>query len=157
MKKWTGSIAFFKFLLPFLFSVSAAQAKECTSAYPELASHTFRSSLLSSKNESYIKQIHSHNEHLKPSDDSAWLSLTRKILREEEQDELFSWAMLYRKIKNPGQFEVPERPGEFLKELSLHEVRLGSDSVHWRAQQTNLEYPLDVNRLVRNFQKTANF
>ncbi|KAK9214247.1 hypothetical protein WN944_006235 [Citrus x changshan-huyou] len=61
--------------------------------------------------------------------------------------------MLYRKIKNPGQFEVPERPGEFLKELSLHEVRLGSDSVHWRAQQTNLEYPLDVNRLIQNVEE----
>ncbi|GAY53643.1 hypothetical protein CUMW_150680 [Citrus unshiu] len=142
-----------------LFSITvAAQAKECTNAYPELASHTFRSNLLSSKNESYIKQIHSHNDHLTPSDDSAWLSLMpRKILREEEQDELFSWAMLYRKIKNPGQFKVPERSGEFLKEVSLHDVRLGSDSMHWRAQQTNLEYllMLDVDKLVWNFRKTA--
>ncbi|KAH9741132.1 proline-tRNA ligase (DUF1680) [Citrus sinensis] len=152
------SIGFFKFLLTFLLIVSAAQAKECTNAYPELASHTFRSNLLSSKNESYIKQIHSHNDHLTPSDDSAWLSLMpRKILREEEQDELFSWAMLYRKIKNPGQFKVPERSGEFLKEVSLHDVRLGSDSMHWRAQQTNLEYllMLDVDKLVWNFRKTA--
>ncbi|GAY47231.1 hypothetical protein CUMW_103020 [Citrus unshiu] len=48
--------------------------------------------------------------------------------------------MSYRKIKNPGEVRMPG-PGEFLKEVSLHDVLLGLDSMHWRAQQMNMEFP----------------
>lgn len=48
-------------------------------------------------------------------------------------------------------------PGEFLEEVSLHDVLLGLDSMHWRAQQMNMEYllKLDVDSLVWSFRKTA--
>nr|TKS10224.1 hypothetical protein D5086_0000085330 [Populus alba] len=41
--------------------------------------------------------------------------------------------------------------------MSLHNVRLDPSSIHWKAQQTNLEYllMLDVNNLVWSFRKTA--
>lgn len=87
--------------------------------------------------------------HLTPTDDSTWSNLMpRKILREEDD---FSWNMMYRRIKNQGGSE------DFLKEMSLHDVRLGLNSLHWQAQQTNLEYLLllDVDRLVWSFRETA--
>ncbi|KAL5764948.1 hypothetical protein ACOSQ2_017542 [Xanthoceras sorbifolium] len=129
-----------------------ASAKECTNSFP-LSSHTFRYELLKSKNESWRKEMFSHY-HLTPTDDSVWSSLLpRKVLREEDE---FSWAMMYRKMKNPTEFKAAA-PGEFLKEVSLHDVSLGGNSLHWRAQQTNLEYllMLDVDSLVWSFRKTA--
>ncbi|KAH7838601.1 hypothetical protein Vadar_028811 [Vaccinium darrowii] len=47
--------------------------------------------------------------------------------------------------------------GGFLKEISLHNVRLDPESKHGEAQQTNLEYllMLDVDSLVWSFRKTA--
>lgn len=35
-------------------------------------------------------------------------------------------------------------PGEFLKEVSLHDVLLGLDSMHWRAQQMNMEVSVEA-------------
>ncbi|XP_075634422.1 uncharacterized protein LOC142606924 [Castanea sativa] len=90
--------------------------------------------------------------HLIPTDDSAWSNLLpRKVLREEDE---YSWAMMYRKMKNQGGFKFS---GDFLKEVSLHDVRLDSNSMHGRAQQTNLEYLLllDKDSLVWSFRKTA--
>ncbi|KDP22063.1 hypothetical protein JCGZ_25894 [Jatropha curcas] len=90
------------------------------------------------------------NYHLIPTDDSAWSNLLpRKILKEEDE---YGWSVMYRKMKNPLISS-----GSFLKEVSLHNVRLDSSSIHWRAQQTNLEYllMLDVDRLVWSFRKTA--
>ncbi|RVX12921.1 hypothetical protein CK203_010035 [Vitis vinifera] len=74
---------------------------------------------------------------------------SRKLLREEDE---FSWAMMYRNMKN-----YDGSNSNFLKEMSLHDVRLDSDSLHGRAQQTNLDYLLilDVDRLVWSFRKTA--
>ena len=99
---------------------------------------------------------HYHDDdHLIPTDDSAWANLLpRKVLREEEE---FNWAMEYRKMKNPS--ERLSGGGSFLKEVSLHNVRLDPSSLHWRAQQTNLEYllMLDVDRLVWSFRKEAGF
>ncbi|CAL5344594.1 unnamed protein product [Camellia sinensis] len=47
--------------------------------------------------------------------------------------------------------------GDFLKEVSLHDMRLDPESKHGEAQQTNLEYllMLDVDSLVWSFRKTA--
>lgn len=128
-----------------------ALAKECTNTPPQLSSHTLRYELLASGNETWKEEMFSHY-HLIPTDDSAWSNLLpRKILREEDE---FSWTMMYRKMKNPGGFN---QPGNFLKEMSLHDVRLDPNSLHWRAQQTNLEYllMLDVDSLVWSFRKTA--
>ncbi|KAE8674965.1 AGC (cAMP-dependent, cGMP-dependent and protein kinase C) kinase family protein, putative isoform 1 [Hibiscus syriacus] len=48
-----------------------------------------------------------------------------------------SWSMTYQKMKHPGRFNLA---ADSLKEVSVHDVRLDSNSIHWRAQQTNLEY-----------------
>ncbi|KAH0746497.1 hypothetical protein KY285_008154 [Solanum tuberosum] len=148
------SLVFFK-LLGVLAFVSmlygGVHCKECTNIYTPLSSHTFRYELLSSKNETLKQEIFSHY-HLTPTDDSAWLNLLpRKVLREEDE---FDWAMTYRKMKNSGG--LGDDYG-LLNEVSLHDVRLESNSMYGVAQQTNLEYllMLDVDRLVWSFMKTA--
>ncbi|KAF7824137.1 DUF1680 domain protein [Senna tora] len=126
-----------------------ANTKECTNVPTQ--SHSFRYELLASKNETWKAEVMSHY-HLTPSDDYAWESLIpRKFLKEEEQND---WAMMYRKLKNLGLFKPPQG---LLKEVSLHDVRLHQDSIHARAQLTNLEYllMLDVDRLLYSFRKTA--
>lgn len=138
-------------VLVFSLLCNSTLGKECTNIPTELSSHTLRYELSNSKNESWKEEMFSHY-HLTPTDDSAWSSLLpRKILREEDE---FNWMMMYRKMKNEGGLNLA---GNFLKEVSLHDVRLDSDSFHGRAQQTNLEYllMLDVDRLVWSFRKTA--
>ncbi|KAM7279054.1 hypothetical protein ACFE04_006188 [Oxalis oulophora] len=145
---------FFKLLLLFFVlygSDTTVLSKQCTNTPPKLSSHTFRQELLSSNNGTLKDEMFSHY-HLTPTDDLAWANLLpRKILREEDE---FSWAVTYKKMKNPAQFK---EAGNFLKEVSLHNVRLDPSAIHWRAQQTNLEYLLllDVDRLVWSFRKTA--
>ncbi|MBA0790701.1 hypothetical protein Gohar_015334, partial [Gossypium harknessii] len=133
--------------------IGSVLSKECTNTPTQLSSHTFRYQLLKSQNETWKQEMFAHY-HLIPTDDSAWSDLLpRKILR-QEADEL-SWSMMYKKMKNPGSFKVG---GDFLKEISLHDVRLDSDSIQGRAQETNLKYllMLDVDNLVWSFRKTAN-
>ncbi|KAH0936816.1 hypothetical protein HID58_004277 [Brassica napus] len=125
-------------------------AKECTNTPSQLSSHTFRNELLRSNNESLKTEMFSHY-HLTPTDDSAWSSLLpRKMLREEEDE--YSWTIMYRKIKNSDNSS-----GSFLKDVSLHDVRLDPSTFQWRAQQTNLEYllMLDVDGLSWSFRKAA--
>ncbi|XP_058199393.1 uncharacterized protein LOC131314625 [Rhododendron vialii] len=126
--------------------------KECTNVPTQLSSHSFRYELLSSNNETWKQEMFSHY-HLTPTDDSAWSNLLpRKILKDEDE---LSWSMVYRKMKNSGGFG--DTDGGFLKEVSLHDVRLDPESKHGEAQQTNLEYLLilDVDSLVWSFRKTA--
>ncbi|XP_039043422.1 uncharacterized protein LOC120182540 isoform X2 [Hibiscus syriacus] len=126
-------------------------SKECTNTPTQLSSHSFRYELLKSNNETWRQEMFSHY-HLIPTDDSAWSDLLpRKILREEDE---LSWSMMYQKIKHPGRFNLA---ADSLKEVSLHDVRLDSNSIHWRAQETNLEYllMLDVDNLVWSFRKTV--
>uniref|UniRef100_A0A1J3DED7 Alpha-L-arabinofuranosidase B arabinose-binding domain-containing protein n=1 Tax=Noccaea caerulescens TaxID=107243 RepID=A0A1J3DED7_NOCCA len=125
-------------------------AKECTNTPTQLSSHTFRYDLLQSNNESLKTEMFSHY-HLTPTDDSAWSSLLpRKMLREEEDE--YGWTLMYRRFKNSDNAS-----GNFLKDVSLHDVRLDPDTFHWRAQQTNLEYllMLDVDGLAWSFRKAA--
>lgn len=128
---------------------AADNYRECTNI--AIQSHGIRYELLTSKNHTWKEEVMSHY-HLTPTDESAWESLLpRKFLREEEQHD---WAIMYRTIKNLGVFNPPEG---LLKEVSLHDVRLHEDSIHARAQLTNLEYllMLDVDRLLWSFRKTA--
>ncbi|CAL1391150.1 unnamed protein product [Linum trigynum] len=143
---------FFLFLL-----ISCSEGKECTNSPTQLSSHTFRYGLLSSGNDTWKSEMFAHyheDDHLIPTDDSAWASLLpRKVLREEEE---FNWAMEYRKMKKNVQ---SSSAGSFLKEVSLHNVRLDPGSLYGRSQQTNLEYllMLDVDNLVWSFRKNAGF
>ncbi|KAJ9697919.1 hypothetical protein PVL29_007161 [Vitis rotundifolia] len=124
--------------------------KKCTNSGSPLSSHTLRYELLFSKNESRKAEALAHYANLIRTDGSGWLtSLPRKALREEDE---FSRAMKYQTMKS-----YDGSNSYFLKEFSLHDVRLGSDSLHWRAQQTNLEYllMLDADRLVWSFRRTA--
>ncbi|KAJ7965222.1 DUF1680 domain-containing protein [Quillaja saponaria] len=143
----------FRMLVSFVvfFSWGYVMSKECTNIPTQLSSHTVRYELLSSKNETWREEMFSHY-HLTPTDDSAWLNLLpRKMLKEEDR---YDWELMYKKFKTMGGVEGP---GDFLTEVSLHDVRLDLNSIHGRAQQTNLEYllMLDVDRLVWSFRKTA--
>ncbi|KAM7528911.1 hypothetical protein LguiB_032321 [Lonicera macranthoides] len=149
-----NSFIFFKVLvLAIVWSMlcGCILGKECTNTPTALSSHTVRYDLLTSKNETWKKEMFSHY-HLTPTDESAWANLLpRKILREEDE---FDWVMMYRKMKNSGGFKLG---GDFLNEVPLHNVRLDPNSIHGLAQQTNLEYllMLDVDSLVWSFRKTA--
>lgn len=142
----------FLYVLFYYLSCKFALCKECSNhIHPQVSSHGFRYELLKSNNETWKKEMFSHN-HLTPTDSSAWGSLLpRNILMEEDET---GWIMLYRKIKASSEFKVP---GGLLKEVPLDNVRLDPSSMHGQAQQTNLEYllMLDVDRLVWSFRKTA--
>ncbi|OMO68553.1 Alpha-L-arabinofuranosidase B [Corchorus capsularis] len=138
-------------ILVMLLLCGNAVSKECTNTPTQLSSHSFRYELLKSNNETWKQEMFAHY-HLIPTDESAWSNLLpRKVLREEDE---FSWSMMYKKMKNQGSFKVA---GDFLKEVSLHDVRLDPNSIQGRAQQTNLEYllMLDEDNLVWSFRKTA--
>ncbi|XP_061361383.1 uncharacterized protein LOC133305236 [Gastrolobium bilobum] len=141
----------FVFVFVVLVLFGSAGGKECTNTPTQ--SHTFRYELLASKNETWKAEVMSHyHYHLTPTDESTWADLLpRKFLSEEHQHD---WAVMYKKIKNMGVFKSPEG---FLKEVPLQDVRLLVGSIHWRAQQTNLEYllMLDVDRLLWSFRKNA--
>ncbi|KAK4753694.1 hypothetical protein SAY87_001798 [Trapa incisa] len=132
-----------------------ALSKECTNIPSQLSSHTLRFELQSSKNESWKREMFSLY-HLIPTDENAWLNLLpRKLLNEREELE---WTVMYREMKRSGGFlSNGGAGGNFLEEVSLHNVRLDRESLHYRAQQTNLEYllMLDVDSLVWSFRKTA--
>ncbi|KAL6505342.1 hypothetical protein OROGR_025159 [Orobanche gracilis] len=125
--------------------------KACRNTFP-ISSHTFRHQLLTSKNETWKKEMFSHY-HLTPTDDSAWSDVfPRKMLREEDEHK---WAMMmYKEIKYSGGTKGIRGS---LNEVSLHDVRLEPGSIHGVAQQTNLEYllMLDVDKLVWSFRKNA--
>ncbi|TKY48362.1 hypothetical protein E2542_SST25780 [Spatholobus suberectus] len=86
--------------------------------------------------------------HLTPKDDHVWADLLpRKLLKEENQHD---WDMMFRKIKKVDVLKPPQQRQSFLKQVSLHDVRLHEGLIHARAQHTNLEYllMLDVDRLL---------
>ncbi|RDX86893.1 hypothetical protein CR513_31710, partial [Mucuna pruriens] len=139
----------FVFVFVALVLCSCAAGKECTNIPTQ--SHTLRYNLLTSNDEAWKKNVFSLY-HLTPTDESAWADmLPRKLLSEQDQHD---WTVMYRKIKNMDLFETPKG---FLKEVPLQDVRLHKDSIHGRAQQTNLEYllMLDVDSLIWSFRKMA--
>ncbi|XP_059665212.1 uncharacterized protein LOC132311344 [Cornus florida] len=73
---------------------------------------------------------------------------------ERRQLNAANWAMVSKKLNTSVGFKVPAT----LKDVSLHDVRLNDpSSIHWQAQQTNLEYllMLEPDSLVWSFRKTA--
>lgn len=139
--------------LLFLSGFHVYDAKECTNSPTPLSSKTLRYEVLTSKNETWKQEMLSHaHDHLTPTDEFAWSTLfPRKILRQEDE---YTWNVMYKKIKYSQHYKSDEN---FLQEISLHNVRLDAQSLHGRAQQTNLEYLLilDVDNLVWSFRKTA--
>ncbi|MQL90381.1 hypothetical protein Taro_022963 [Colocasia esculenta] len=132
-----------------------ASAKECTNTGVS-QSHTLRYELSTRKNSTSEAEMLPHHLHLNPTEESTWMGLIpRKVLRDNTKREEFDWAMLYRSMQSTeGDTAVG---GDFLKEVSLHDVRLDPDSVQGQAQQTNLEYLLilDVDQLVWSFRKQS--
>ncbi|XP_017697122.1 uncharacterized protein LOC103702309 isoform X2 [Phoenix dactylifera] len=148
-------------LLGFLFLASTlsgqVSAKECTNTPTQLSSHTVRAQLMSTKNETWKEEMLSHY-HLNPTDESTWMDLRpRKLLNTKAPLEEFDWLMLYRSMKGLGGVYAWQKGGDFLSQVSLHDVRLDPDSMYAQAQQTNLEYLLllDVDRLVWNYRNQA--
>ncbi|GAV79107.1 DUF1680 domain-containing protein [Cephalotus follicularis] len=141
---------FFELLIVFVLC-GFALGNECTNSPTPLKTHTLQYEFSTSTNETWKNEVFSHY-HLTPTDDSAWANLLpRKLLKEEDE---VSWAMMYKQMKNPSEFK---QPGNFFKEVSLHDVRLHPNSLHGIAQETNLKYllMLDVDSLAWSFRKTA--
>ncbi|KAG6403130.1 hypothetical protein SASPL_135347 [Salvia splendens] len=130
----------------------ALSHKLCTNT--GVLSHTARYQRFLSNNSSREEQ-NVADLHLMPTDDQTWSNLIpRRILLEGDE---ISWNAMYTKMKNAGGQRGRENGGGFLREISLHDVRLEPKSIHGMAQQTNLEYllMLDVDRLVWSFRRTA--
>jgi hypothetical protein len=160
-------------------SVPGAAAKVCTNTFPSsaaVASHTERAAdqLRSASSEPDVLRLpggladhahgHGHEQHLTPTDESAWMALMpRRLLAgggsgSASPREEFDWLMLYRKLRGGGAGPAVDGPaGPFLSEASLHDVRLQPGTVYWQAQQTNLEYLLllDSDSLVWSFRTQA--
>lgn len=123
------------FVIPLLFGF--VLSKVCTNG--GVSSHTVRYELL--RNSSWEGGNLAHLDVIHGDDRPWWDLIPRKMLREGDG---VGWG-----VRRIG--------GCFLKEVSLHDVRLDPNSVHGVAQQTNLEYllMLDVDRLVWSFRKMA--
>lgn len=142
--------------LMLIISMLSARAlgKECTNVIVQ--SHSLRYQMSATKNEEWRGEMDSHHDHLNPTEESTWMDLfSRDLPGGDVAIEEFDWAMLYRSIRRSEGYSTDE--GSFLREMSLHDVRLDPDSKHGRAQQTNLDYllMLDVDRLVWSFRKQA--
>ncbi|KAL8156444.1 uncharacterized protein LOC141689362 [Apium graveolens] len=153
-EKRTLMFCYVVYLIVYLFlSCDSVLSKECTNAFlPALSSHTLRYELQRTTNQSWINEVFSHY-YLSPTDSSTWANVVpRKVLKEDDE---FGWNIVYKTMLGTSGLEVPRG---LLKEMPLRNVRLDQDSIHGRAQQTNLEYllMLDVDRLVWSFRKTAN-
>ncbi|XP_051118639.1 uncharacterized protein LOC127242930 [Andrographis paniculata] len=131
-------------VFPLFFAIVSA-GKVCTNTGLGLPSpsHTYRYQLFSSNNSSI-------DFKLIPATDR---QSSRRFLTAEDGGA--HWDSLL-SLKTDTR---PRRDSElgFLKEISLHDVRLSPNSIHGVAQQTNLDYLLllDVDRLVWSFRKTA--
>ncbi|KAH9289961.1 hypothetical protein KI387_034078, partial [Taxus chinensis] len=129
--------------------------KECTNSPSQLSSHTFRHTLLSSKNKSWQESVFSSYKYLIPSDDLGPFSLHRNPMLQQQQEQAHFSA------ENELNLYVgehsPQNNRSFLTEVPLHKVRLDADSLYGKAQETNLKYllMLDVDSLVWSFRKTA--
>lgn len=138
-------------MLYLLISCDFVVSKECTNAFlPTLSSHTLRYELQITNNRTWVNEMFSlyYLDHSSP-----WANvIPGKVLRGDDE---LGWNSMREKMLGSSGFRVPH---SLLKELSLHNVRLDRDSIHGRAQQTNLDYllMLDVDRLVWSFRKTAN-
>ena len=139
--------------LALIMMCGCANSKECINNLPQ--SHTLRTELMASKNETWKKEVMMYQSqlHVTPTDESAWQEMIPKemFLTQENQRD---WSAKYKEMKNA---DLSKPPVGFLKEVPLGDVRLLEGSIHAQAQKTNLEYlfMLDVDRLIWSFRKTA--
>ncbi|XP_020682275.1 uncharacterized protein LOC110099462 [Dendrobium catenatum] len=141
------------FFLLALAHFSYVCGKECTNIPTQTSSHTIRSQL---RKDSWEGELLSHYQS-SIIDKSTYMDLLpRKLLERESMVESFDWKILYQSMSSDG-ISKQQQGGDFLKEVSLHDVRLDPDSVHGQAQQTNMEYLLllDLDSLVWSFRKQA--
>lgn len=139
------------FIVTIFLLCDYALSKECTNVLSDLSSHTVRYELQSTNNQTWINEMFPLY-YLNPTDSSSWTNvIPRKVLSEDDKTD---WNIMHRKMLNASGREFPN---SLLKELPLGSVRLGPNSIHGRAQQTNLEYllMLDVDRLSWSFRNTA--
>ncbi|PKA56550.1 hypothetical protein AXF42_Ash015323 [Apostasia shenzhenica] len=143
------------FLSLLVFSIHGyVEGKECTNIPTQISSHTIRSQLKMDGWEGDVLSLY----HSVTINKSTYMDLLpRKLLGRELSVESFDWAKLYQSLKSSDEVSKLQKGEIFLRDVSLHEVRLDPDSVHGQAQQTNLEYLLllDVDRLVWSFRKLA--
>ncbi|XP_042498492.1 uncharacterized protein LOC122076913 isoform X2 [Macadamia integrifolia] len=143
--KFKLSIFLFFFLVLWVFSSDFVYGtSECTNSPTQLSSHTYRFELLSSNNETWRKEMFKDYYPI-TANDSAWIA------------NFNSQKSLNKIKKQSDKYTKHQDPGSFLREVSLHDVRLDPNSLHGRAQLTNLEYllMLEVDSLVWSFRKTA--
>ncbi|XP_020595139.1 uncharacterized protein LOC110035248, partial [Phalaenopsis equestris] len=141
------------FFLLALALLSPVHGKECTNIPTQSSSHTIRSQLKKDSWEGDLLSLYQSAI----TDKSTYMDLLpRKLLEREPMAESLDWGILYQSMHSDG-ISKQQQGVNFLNEVSLHDVRLDPDSVHWQAQQTNLEYLLllDVDRLVWSFRKQA--
>lgn len=141
------------FLLTLLSHSGHVLGKECTNIPTQLSSHTIRSQL---KMDSWEGELLSSFQSA-VNDKSTYMDiLPRKLLEGEPGFDGHDRMSLYQSMSSGGARKHRQEKN-FLKEVSLHDVRLDPDSVHGQAQQTNLEYLLllDVDSLVWSFRKQA--
>ncbi|XP_073002118.1 uncharacterized protein [Typha latifolia] len=144
-------LLFVVFIVVAALSCSDVSPKECTNIPTQMLSHTVRAQLTTTAGEDRKAQMLSH-PHLNPSEESAWMDLTKDPTIGE-----FDWLMLYRSLTSWSAVNASKERSNFLTEVSLHDVRLDPDSMYGKAQQTNMEYLLllDVDRLVWNFRNQS--
>lgn len=141
------------FFLLALALFSYVCGKECTNIPTQTSSHTIRSQL---RKDSWEGELLSHYQS-SIIDKSTYMDLLpRKLLERESVVESFDWKILYQSMSSDG-ISKQQQGGDFLMEVSLHDVRLDPNSVHGQAQQTNMEYLLllDLDSLVWSFRKQA--
>ncbi|CAL9060475.1 uncharacterized protein LOC103991142 [Musa acuminata AAA Group] len=130
-----------------------ASANRCTDRIFDAASTVAHYQFLGQNRSTMVDSLSRY--HLNPNEESTWMNILPRKAGQPVVTEL-DWAMLYRAVKRPGM-KSAANGGNFLKEISLRDVRVDPSSFHGTAQQTNLEYLLllDVDRLVWSFRKLA--
>ncbi|KAG9448456.1 hypothetical protein H6P81_008421 [Aristolochia fimbriata] len=145
------------------------QCKDCNNVFPWSSSMTYRYEIQTTRKEMREREEFMQQQrygHLSHADEELWSTLSpRKLLKRvvvKEEAQRFNWVKRYRSMNkksniNPGGGRGAVYSKTFLKEVSLHDVRLLPNSLQHRAQLTNLKYllMLDVDNLVWSFRKTA--
>ncbi|KAG0464474.1 hypothetical protein HPP92_020543 [Vanilla planifolia] len=149
----SGVMIWFLLLLGFVLSCHV-YSKECTNIPTQMSSHTIRSQMTKENWEGKMLSFY----YSTSIDNKTYMDiLSHRLLERKATVENVDWMLIYQRFGSSVGINKEQHGENFLKEVSLHDVRLDPGSVHWQAQQTNLEYLLllDVDRLVWSFRKQA--